>query len=378
MLPQNPERIVLFTDSSSIDTSLRALLQEQVPGLEILHAGSTQGYLSLVRERPCAVAILDYDIPGIREAELLARLRLLDDEPEVLLLSRCESSSVIKRIAESNRRYVVRDSQVVSSLSLAIRDLMRIRRLEREMATLRANLVRANARLQEQNDRLDDFCVTLAHDIRVPLSALSLKMEYLLDGPARSLDERGRGTLARSVDAVHHLLRVVEATYDLSRLGRDEISMSRVDIKKLVLRVSGEIRATTTGVLEVECGDIPPVQGNEALLERVFLNLMSNSIKYSNQQTTRVTFQSGAEGHTDDPKFVWLVCGDNGPGIPKVDQGQVFGMFKRGGNKDAKEGLGVGLAVVQRIVELHGGSVHCEDNSVEGKCQIVLRLPRVG
>jgi len=378
MLPSNPERIVLFTDSSSIDASLEASLREQVPALEILHASSTQDYLSLVRESPCAVAVLDYDIPGIREAELLARLRLLDDEPEVLLLSRCESSSVIKRIAESNRRYVVRDSQVVSSLSLAIRDLMRIRRLEREMATLRANLVRANARLQEQNDRLDDFCVTLAHDIRVPLSALSLKMEYLLDGPARSLDERGRGMLASSVDAAHHLLRVVEATYDLSRLGRSEISRARVDVKELVRRVSDEMRATMTSCLEVECDDIPAVLGNEALLERVFLNLMSNSVKYSNQQTTRVTFQCGEEGHTDDPKFVSLVCGDNGPGIPKVDQGQVFGMFKRGGNKDAKEGLGVGLAVVQRIVELHGGSVHCQDNSVEGKCQIVLRLPRAG
>jgi len=375
MLPPNPGRIILFTDRSSIDTGLRASLREQVPELEILHANSTQDYLSLVRERPCAVAVLDYDIPGIRDTELLARLRLLDDEPEVLLLSRCESSSVIKRIAESNRRYVVRDSQVVSSLSLAIRDLMRIRRLELEMATLRANLVRANARLQEQNDRLDDFCVTLAHDIRVPLSALSLKMEYLLDGPARSLDERGRGTLARSVDAVHHLLRVVEATYDLSRLGRREISMCRVDIKSLVLRVSGEIRATTSGGLEVECDDIPAVQGNEALLERVFLNLMSNSVKYSNQQTTRVTFRAINSPHSDDSELVCIECGDNGPGIAKIDQGQVFAMFRRGCNKADKEGLGVGLAIVQRIVELHSGSVSCEEQGKGGGCRLVLRLP---
>lgn len=376
MLTPNAERVLFFTDYSSLDSALRASLCEHVPDLEIHPANSVQGYLSVVQERGCALAVLDYDIASIRETELLARLRLLDDEPEVLLLSRCDSTSVIKRIAESNKRYVVRDSQVVSALSLAIRDLMRIRRLEREMSTLRSNLVRANAMLEEQNDRLDDFCVTLAHDIRVPLSALSLKIEYLLDGQAKALNKKGQEMLASSADTVHRLMRVVESTYDLSRLGQSEVSMSPVDVKDLVLRVSNEMPKEANHVLELECDDFPPVLGNEDLLQRVFLNLMHNSVKYSGQQTTKLSFKYIRPERADEVSQVQIECGDNGPGIPSVDQERVFAMFQRGSNRGDKDGLGIGLAIVRRIVELHRGTVTCIDHGNQGNGRLVLCLPR--
>ncbi len=371
-----PDRIVLLSDRSSIDSALSTSLREYVPELEVYQATSVQGCISLFQEQECALAVLDFDLPCIHDSELLARLKLLDNEPEILLLSRCESPSIIKRIAESNKRYVVRDNQVVGSLSLAIRDLMRIRRLEREMAMLQANLVQANVKLQEQNDRLDDFCVTLAHDIRVPLSALALKIEHLSETQLHALNDKGRKILTSSVSAVHQLMGVVEATYDLSGLGERRVTMTNIDIKDVVERVAREVVATNNRRVEVMCDDIPAVIGNDSLLQRVFLNLIGNSVKYSYREVTTVSIRYVTSPSHQESDFIQVDCIDNGPGIPLEDYGQVFSMFKRGSNRGEKDGLGVGLAVVQRIVELHQGSVQLLAPSDECGCRVRISLPR--
>lgn len=379
MQPLSQERIVLYTDLSNIDPSLGEALTRLLPELDIRQATSLSAYMSLLREQSCAVTVLDYDIADMRAAELLARLRLLDDEPEVLIISRCDNPDVIKCIAQSNRRYVVRDSQLIPSLSQAIRDMLRIRRLEREMARLRFNLVRANEQLQERNDRLDDFCTTLAHDIRVPLSALSLKIEHLLERQVGTLDSKSRALLTSSIESTRQVLRVVEATYDMSRLRAGAVSMSPLNLKELIEGVASEIQVTANRRLEVACGDIPLLRGNRALLERVVLNLIGNSVKYSDQEIVRVVFRTVSHEHENDSKLIRIECLDNGPGISSEDQEEMFSMFSRGSNQRDRDGLGVGLSIVESIVELHGGTVRLlEAEGANQGCRLLISLPQAG
>lgn len=371
------ERIVLYCEESSFEPSLSEALREHFPDLEILQTDSLGAYMSLLQEQPCSVTILDYDIAEARAAELLARVRLLDEEPEALIVSRCDNPDVIKRIAESNRRYVVRDNQLIRSLAQAIRDTLRIQKLEREMATLRSNLVRTNAELQERNDRLDDFCTTLAHDIRVPLSALSLKIEHLLERQGTALDPKGRASLVSSVVSARHVLSVVEATYDMSRLRVARVSMSPLNLKGLIERVAREVEITSRRRLEVICGDLPSIQGNGALLERVFLNLIGNSVKYSDQETVRVEFRVVSRDCEDDSPCVWIECMDNGPGIPDEDKEAVFLMFRRGSEQRDTDGLGVGLSVVKSVIELHGGEARLGEVVEGGRgCRLLISLPQ--
>lgn len=377
MEPLQRERIVLYTDLCKVDSGLYEALARHLPDLDIRQATDMTAYMSLVREQPCSVTVLDYDIPDMREAELLARLRLLDEEPEVLIMSRCDTSDVIKRIAQSNRRYVVRDSQLIRSLSQAIRDTLRIRRLEREMASLRLNLVRANAELQERNDRLDDFCTTLAHDIRVPLSALSLKIEHLLERQSGTLDSKSQALLQSSVESTRQVLRVVEATYDMSRSRAGTVLMAPLNLKELIEGVAREIQLTVDRGLEVACEDLPLVRGNRALLERVLLNLIGNSVKYSDQEIVRVVFRALPAEHEDVEALVRIECLDNGPGIHGEDQADIFSMFSRGSKQRDKDGLGVGLSIVESIVELHGGTVQLLGaQEADQGCRFLISLPQ--
>lgn len=372
------ERIVIYCGESGADARLSEALSERFPDLEIRQTDCLESCLNLLEERSCAVTILDYDIAQARDAELLTRLRLLDEEPEVLIISRCDNPEVIRRIAVSHRRYVVKDSQLIGALAQAIRDTLRIRRLEREAASLRSNLVRANAELQERNDRLDEFCTMLAHDIRVPLSALSLKIEHLQEQQGDSLDSRGRVALASSVESARHVLRLVEATYDMSRLRVAKVSMSPLNLKELVERVAVEVKLTAHRPLEVSCESMPLIYGNSALLERVFLNVIGNSVKYSDQDTVRVQFRVLSREGEYDSRYSWIECRDNGPGIRREDQESVFLMFRRGSDQRDKEGLGVGLSVVKSVVELHGGEARLGD-VMEGDrgCRLLISLPHV-
>lgn len=377
MQPLKGERIVLYTELSNVDSSLCEALTQQLPELDIRQVTSMTAYMSLLREQSCSVTVLDYDISDMREAELLARLRLLDEEPEVLIISRCDNPDVIKRIAQSNRRYVVRDGQLIRSLSHAIRDILRTRRLEREMESLRFNLVRANAQLQERNDRLDDFCATLAHDIRVPLSALSLKIEHLLERQSGTLDSKSRALLEGSLESTRQVLRVVEATYDMSRSRAGTVSMSPLDLKQVIEGVTREIQLTVNRGLQVACEDLPLIRGNRALLERVVLNLIGNSVKYSDQEIVRVVFRAIPAEHPKDESLVQIECLDNGPGIHSQDRAEIFSMFSRGNNQRDKDGLGVGLSIVERIVELHGGTVRLlETEEANQGCRFLISLPQ--
>jgi signal transduction histidine kinase len=240
------------------------------------------------------------------------------------------------------------------------------------------NLVRANAELQERNDRLDDFCSTLAHDIRVPLSALSLKLEHLDESQGEALDSKGRVSLKSAVESTRHVLRVVEATYDMSRLRTTRVSMSPLNLRELIERVASEIELAAHRRLEVSCEDMPIIRGNSALLERVFLNVIGNSVKYSDQETVQVRFRVVSREGEDESRYVWIECLDNGPGIRGEDQDGVFLMFRRGSHPRDKDGLGVGLSVVKSVVELHGGEARLgEVMTGERGCRLLISLPQM-
>jgi two-component system osmolarity sensor histidine kinase EnvZ len=125
----------------------------------------------------------------------------------------------------------------------------------------------------------------------------------------------------------------------------------------------------------VKMHDLPVVWGNAALLSRVFLNLVTNAIRYNHREKVEISISFDGIVQRGVGEFAQITIADNGPGISPSDAGRVFNMFSRGNGADrGSDGLGIGLAIVQRIVELHHGQIELRSEPDEG-ARFTILLP---
>ena len=363
---RNPDRVLIVHDPVSA-----ALLANPIaiPGAEVVEAHSCEGLKQAMAQRDFDVVVIDYDLPGTQDAGLLAELKVREHEPEVLLLSKCEDAQTIHKISQSQKRYVVRDEMWLESVRRGVRDLLRIRRLEHENALIRAKLTDSNRLLEERNDRLDEFCATIAHDIRGPLAGLIVKIDYILERFGGTIDEKAASMLTRSMESAQRLVGVVQAMYEFAKLGREGTTFTNVDLTPLIREIGADLRSDGGKAFTLQVAQLPPVRGDRELLRRVFLNLIGNSLKYGDTEWVIVAVTAGGMINRAGESLLQVLVRDNGPGIEPSDSTHLFGMFSRGSSAAASsDGLGVGLAVARRILELHGGSIELLSDGQPGCC----------
>ena len=370
-----PERVIILNGSKSGEADALAELAKVIPQSEVVQARSLDEYFAQLAKHDFDVVVLDYDLPEVQARELLAQLKLRDNEPEVLLISTCSDPATIRSIAKAQKRYVVREDGWVDSMAHAIRDMLRIRRLEQEMALINTRLNEANQRLEDRNKRLDDFCATIAHDIRGPLAGLVLKVEYILETQGRNLDTRTVDLLKRSVESTRRLVGVVQAMYEFAKIGFSGAKFSKAPLTPLVQEVMADINIDHSSDVRVKMHELPAVWGSADLLRRVFQNLFTNAIKYNHREQVQIQISFDGTIQRGLGEFAQISVADNGPGISPSDAGQMFNMFTRGNGADrGSDGLGIGLAIVQRIVELHHGYIELTSSPGEG-ARFTILLP---
>ncbi|WKZ57144.1 MAG: hybrid sensor histidine kinase/response regulator [Bdellovibrionota bacterium] len=341
--------------------------------LHVAH-GEAEG-LQVASQQPVELVILDGDIPDNNAFEFIRQLKNLDDDPVVLMLSSVGDPTLIHAAYEAGcTRHILKAGEWRSDLGMVVRQLLRMRRLEQENLKLLSRVLEANVMLEERNRRLDEFCASLAHDIRGPLAGVSMRLEYLMDGCRELLDERHLRTLRNANDSLERLIGMVQAMYEYARLGEKATRMQAVSLQQLMSEVINDLHFDDRLDIQVRIGELPKVWGNPDLLRRVFSNLISNSVKYSDKARIEISVEALRKTESSLGAFHELAVTDNGPGIKSEDHAHVFQMFSRGENKSSKEGSGIGLAVVQRIVELHYGRVWV-DPQYQGGARFILSLP---
>jgi signal transduction histidine kinase len=257
----------------------------------------------------------------------------------------------------------------------SVRHLLRLRRLEEENRTLLSKLTEANALLEERNKRLNEFSATLAHDIRGPLGGISMKLEYTLDHYAAKLEPRCVDLLQRTLKASERLNGIVQGMYDFARLGAKATIMAPIPLATFLDEVAADLNVDTTKDVRLTIGEMPTVYGTDALLRRVFINLIANAIKYSNKPCCEISVYQTGMHQRSIAAFAEIVIEDNGPGIPQDEIRDLFSMFSRGTTSHGDtEGVGIGLAVVQRIIELHYGKIRVESEVGKGT-KFIMQLP---
>ena len=239
--------------------------------------------------------------------------------------------------------------------------------------TLEARVGERTSELEGALHEMETFTFTVSHDLRAPLRAIDGSAAMLLEDAPSALDEEGRRRLGVVRASSQRMGRLIDDLLTYTRIGRGAIRSVDVDMDALARRAWSE--AGRDGRLgknaELRIADLPAGRGDPDLLLRVWQELVANAVKFSSK-TERPIVEITGEESEDETAFR---VRDNGAGFDMKYSGKLFGVFQRLHSESEFSGLGVGLAIVQRIVARHGGRVEAE-GAVGAGATFTFRLPR--
>lgn len=250
---------------------------------------------------------------------------------------------------------------------LLLMNIARQRRREIEDRRLRIKLEKRvrerTEQLQATNEELESFSYSVSHDLRSPLRAVEGFSLILEEDYGDRLDEEGKRVLTVVRDNAKKMNALIDDLLTFSRLGRQPLQTSNINMKQLVNSVYKEIQSQTeTESVKFVVGELPDAQGDYSLLKQVWLNLLSNAVKYSSEKSDPVI---EVQGWIEGEEIVYSVK-DNGAGFDMEYYNKLFVVFQRLHKAEGFPGTGVGLAIILRIIVRHGGRVWAEGKKGEG------------
>jgi light-regulated signal transduction histidine kinase (bacteriophytochrome) len=235
----------------------------------------------------------------------------------------------------------------------------------------RARAEQANALLEATNKELESFSYSVSHDLRAPLRAISGFSQAVMEDYAPKLDDEGKRYLGLIQQNAHRMGRLIDDLLTFSRLGRQQMTRSKIDIETLAKSAFEEIAVQEPGrKINFTVHPAPPVFGDASMIRQVLVNLLSNAIKF-----TRPKGEALVEfGYLADESEGTYYIKDNGVGFDMQYAGKLFGVFQRLHSAAEFEGTGVGLALVYRIITRHGGRVWA-DGAVNQGATFYFTIP---
>ena len=225
--------------------------------------------------------------------------------------------------------------------------------------TLEQRVARHTAEANRRAEELEQFAYVTSHDLKAPLRGIANLAGWLQEDLKEKLTETTREQLDLLRDRVKRMNALIEGLLDYSRIGRTEQSVESVDVAELLAEIVDSLSPSQQFSIDI-APDMPTLKTDRLQLYQVFANLISNSIKH----------HGGEQGHvwikvSDKGDFYQFTVKDDGPGIAPEYHEKVFMMFQTLETKDYGTDTGIGLALVRKIVQEHGGSIKLK--SQEGK-----------
>jgi light-regulated signal transduction histidine kinase (bacteriophytochrome) len=254
-------------------------------------------------------------------------------------------------IREPERAYVLEANRDVTERKQAQE---RIQQLNSE---LEQRVIERTVQLEAANKELEAFSYSVSHDLRAPLRAVDGFSQAVLEDYGPQLPEECRQDLQTIRNGAQKMGQLIDDLLTFSRLSRLPLSKRTVDTSKLVRSVLGDLNHQRQGrQVDVRIADLPPCQADPALLKQVWINLLSNALKYTGKRDDALVEIGCGQDKGQNVFFVR----DNGTGFDMQYAHKLFGVFQRLHRAEDYEGTGVGLAIVQRVIHRHGGRVWAE------------------
>jgi len=259
------------------------------------------------------------------------------------------------------------ESGKIVRLSGDIMDIDDLKRAQLETVELNAELERRVAdrteKLERINKDLGSFCHAISHDLKAPLRAIAGFSRMVAEDYGDILDAEGQRMLAVVSDSSTMLDTLLTEILNLARIGTTNLDRANISMKKMAVAMYHEIASQDeVSTVHLEIGDIPDCIGDSALMRKVWGSLIDNALKFTagkNPRTIAIYAQLS-------PGQTTYFIKDNGTGFNEELKEKIFIPFQRLHSRSAFKGIGIGLALVKRIVEMHGGSAGAHGKPGQG------------
>ncbi|MBW3635225.1 MAG: response regulator [Armatimonadetes bacterium] len=383
-MPLRSLRVLLVEDNLADVLLVQDTLAEMVAlSPQLVHVESLTQARQALQNQDFDVVFIDLTLPdgrGLGNFECLHTLA--PQTPMIVLTGQADHELALEALKLGAADYLIKGATDVALLERSTRYAIERKKSENDRLELaRAQIARDEA--QANVRAKDEFLATLSHELRTPLNAIMGWASLLKTG---RIDEE---TTAQALDTIERSARMqaqlIEDLLDVSRIiaGNFRLEIADIDLAAIVRAAADTMQFSVAAgnvSLHLDLPPFAPLRGDAMRLQQVAWNLLSNAVKFTpegGRVTVEIGTQNGPEGKTE----LVLRVSDTGMGIAPEFLPQVFERFRQADGTTTRRhgGLGLGLAIVQNVVELHGGRVLAQSNGLgQGATfSVFLRLEAV-
>lgn len=379
-------KILVVDDDPALLVALREALRLRMPQVNVETCDSASVALERVKSTDYDTIVTDIKMPGMDGLTLLAEIRRLKpDTPTLLITGHGQHDLAVQALRGGAFDFIQKPldrDYFVASLTRAIRMRQLGRQIEAQQRALEEHATRLEQtveertrELREANSAKDEFLAMLAHELRNPLASIRSAVELMgLCRPDDPVREEARAAIERQV---YHMTRLQDDLLDISRITRNHITLhkKKLELTSVVASAVMSIRPAAERfghTLNFASTKSPmPLEGDQTRLEQVVVNLLNNAIKYT-PNGGRIDVRLDREGD-----YALVEIRDTGIGIASEMLPRIFEPFMQVDRAldRAQGGLGLGLTLVRKLVELHGGSVQAQSSGEGCGSAFMIRLP---
>jgi hypothetical protein len=348
-------RILVVDDEARQMTALCETLRDH--GYETTGYSSSIAALAALKESKFDLLLTDLMMPEMDGIALLRAAHELDrDLVSIMMTGHGTIDTAIEAMKAGALDYILKPFKLSVVLPVLSRALT-VQRLRLENAALERRVRERTAELEAANQELEAFSYSVSHDLRAPLRHIDAFTHRLMKDFGAQLPPPAQDLLQRVCHGAQRLGMLIDDLLNLSRFSRQSLAKKIVNLASLVEQVLADLQGERDGrEVEFRLGPLPECLGDASLLKQVFMNLLSNALKFTRKCEKAVI---EIECHERPGELECLVR-DNGAGFDMQYAGKLFGVFQRLHSVEEFDGTGVGLSIVHRIILRHGGRVWAE------------------